>query len=208
MRKLITLFGRNDRQIYGVALLTSILLSFLICYRNLVINPDGICYLLSAQVIGSASIRDAMHFCPQAQWPFYSTLIYALVQISHLSFAASAHVLNGLFSLASVITFILIIKELGGDRRILWLAAGVILLNHQFNVLRVDIIRDHGFWAFYLISIYLLLKFFREPKWTTALAWNASLVIATLFRIEGAVFLLAMPFISWFHLSLDRKSVV
>lgn len=204
MSKLAISFG-NEKQIYVVALLTSIALSYLIGYRNAVINPDGICYLLSAQTVGSASFKDVMHLCPQSQWPFYSTLIYALVQISHLSYAAAAYLLNGLLTLISVVTFIKIIKELGGTSRVLWLAALVILFAHQFNNLRDNIIRDHGFWAFYLISFYLLLKYFREPKWTTALAWNASLAIATLFRIEGIIFLLAMPLISWFCMSYSFK---
>lgn len=200
MGKLTLSIGR-DRQIYAFAFLVSIVLSYLVGYRNVVINPDGICYLLSAQIVGSASIKDVMQLCPQSQWPFYSTLIYALVQMSHFSFTASAYLLNAFFSVITVVTFITIIKELGGTRRILWLAALVILFHHQFNILRDNIIRDHGFWAFYLVSVYFLLKYFREPKWTTALAWNVSLMTATLFRIEGAIFLLGMPFVSWLCLN-------
>jgi len=204
MNKLI-LSRERDSQIYVFAFLTSIVLSYFIGYRNHVINPDGICYLLSAQIVGSAPIKDVMHLCPQSQWPFYSALIYALAQLSHFSYSASAHIINGIFSLISIGMFIAIIKELGGNRRILWLAAFVVLFSHQFNVLRDNIIRDHGFWAFYLISFYCLLKYFREPKWTTALVWNASLMMATLFRIEGIIFLLGMPFISWFHVNGSFK---
>ena len=116
---------------------------------------------------------------------------------SHLSYGLSAHLLDGLLSLLSVLVFIRIVEVLGGCQRILWLAALVILFDHQFNVLRDNIIRDHGFWAFYLLSVYCLLLWYRQPKWTTALLWNVSLVMATLFRIEGAIFLLAMPFVAF-----------
>lgn len=190
----------RDNQVYVFAIFSSILLSLLIGYRNSVINPDGICYILSAQMLGSASIKEVLQLCPQSKWPFYSTLIYALGQITHLSYNVSAHLLNGVLSLVSVLTFVKIVESLGANQRVMWLAALVILFDHQFNILRDNIIRDHGFWAFYLISIYLLLNYFREPKWYTALSWSMSLLIATLFRIEGAVFLIAMPFVSFLYL--------
>lgn len=188
---------RNENLIYIVAFITSILLSFWIGHRESVINPDGICYLLSAQQVGTTSLKEVMHFCPQAQWPLYSALIYGFAQISHFTYASAANFLNSIFSLISVLAFIAIAKELGGSRRVLWLAAIVILSYHQFNVLRDNIIRDHGFWGFYLSSIYFLLRYFRDPKWITALAWNMCLLIATLFRIEGAIFLVLVPFLSW-----------
>jgi hypothetical protein len=193
------IFFRQGSQLYLFALFSSVLISLVVAYHNEIINPDGICYLLSAQTITSSSLKEGMHFCPQAQWPLYSSLISGLVQISHFSYSVSAQLLNAVFSAISVMTFILIAKELGGSRRVLWLAALVILLDHQFNVLRDNITRDHGFWAFYLISIYCLLRYFREHKWTMAFAWNLSLLVATLFRIEGAVFLLVLPWMSWFN---------
>lgn len=190
---------KGNTVIYIFALLASLLISFGVEQRNAVINPDGICYLLSAQIVGFSSLKDVMHLCPQAQWPFYSILIYNVVKISHLSYHAAATLLNTFFSLISVVTFILIINELGGTRRILWLAAVVILCDHQFNILRDNIIRDHGFWAFYLLSMYFLLCYFRERKLPLALGWSASILIATLFRIEGVVFLIALPFVSAFY---------
>lgn len=204
MKRLVTLVESNSF-LYFFAIITSILLSLCINYRGSVINPDGICYLLSAQMVGTSAIKEVMQLCPQSQWPFYSTLIYFLVQISHFSYATSAYVLNGIFSLISVITFILIVKELGGTNRLLWLAALVILFDHQFNVLRENIIRDHGFWAFYLSSLFFMLRFFRDLTWITAFAWYVSLLIATLFRIEGAIFLLAMPFFMWINFSISFK---
>ena len=87
----------------------------------------------------------------------------------------------------------------------LWLASAVMLLSHEFNILRQDIIRDHGFWAFYLASIYFLLHFFRQPNWKSACAWGVSLLVATLFRIEGAIFLLVLPFLSWFCVKYSSR---
>jgi hypothetical protein len=79
---------------------------------------------------------------------------------------------------------------------VMWLAAFVILTAHQFNSVRDYIIRDHGFWAFYLVSIYSLLRFMQEKKLIFALAFSASMAAAALFRIEGAVFLILLPLIA------------
>lgn len=204
MRTLSALFQRPS-SLYVFAISASLLLSFWIGFRETVINPDGICYLMSAQMVGTASLNDVIHLCPQSQWPFYSILIYGLAQLSHFSYTVSAYAVDGLFSLISVVAFILIVKELGGTQRVLWLAALTILLSHQFNSVREYIIRDHGFWAGYLVSLLLLLNYFRTPRLITALAWNASLLMATLFRIEGAVFLLILPFLSWFYFRVIFK---
>lgn len=193
------LFGfiRQERFLYFFAATASLLLSVWLNYRDTVVNPDAICYLLSAESIATSGIRGAMQLCGQAQWPFYSALIYGMAKISHLSYLTSAYVINGFFSLLSVIVFILIVKELGGCKRTLWFAAGVILLAHQFNAVRDSIIRDHGFWAFYLASFFFLLRYFHSPRYLTALAFNSSLFIAALFRIEGFIFLVMLPFLAW-----------
>lgn len=183
--------------LYFFAISASILLSFWINWHETVINTDAICYLLSAEMV-SNGVSSAMHLCGQAKWPFYSILIYGLAHTVHVSFTLAAYLLDGIFSLFSVLFFILIVKELGGSQRILWLAALVILLSHHFNSVRVYIIRDHGFWTFYLASVLCLLKYFRQSRPTTAFAWYLTLLTATLFRIEGAIFLLMLPFLAWF----------
>lgn len=196
--KLFTVSSRLSF-LYFVAVGLSIALSLWMNSKDRVINPDAICYLQSAEAIGKYGLYGAMHLCDQAKWPFYSLLIFKLVQTSHLSYTSSAYLINGFFSLLSVLAFITIARELGGSRRVLWLAALVILSAHDFNILRQDIIRDHGFWAFYLLSVFFLLRYFRNRQWGYAIFWSASLFIATLFRIEGALFLLILPFLSWLY---------
>ena len=191
-----SLHAKRIAVIYFVAAVASIIISFWISAREVVINPDAICYVLSAQTIGTLGIQSAMHLCPQAVWPFYSLLIYHLSQVVHLSLTSSAFLIDGLLTFVSVCMFIAIVQSLGASQRVLWYAAAVILLSHEFNAVREYIVRDHGFWAFYLASIFLLIRFMREPSWLSAIGWSASLLIATLFRIEGAVFLVFMPFIT------------
>ena len=188
---------RQERVVYLLAIVGSIILSCWAAARTSVINPDGICYLQSAAGM-SFGLQFAMHLCDQASWPFYSILIYKVVTITHLSYTTCAFLLNGLLTALSVVMFLAIIRTLTPSIRILWLALAVILLPHEFNAVRTEIIRDHGFWAFYLVSLFFLLHFFRRQNLSRAILWNVSLLVATLFRIEGAIFLLLLPFTVWF----------
>ena len=189
---------RKQSTPYVIAGFISLVLSAWISLQAGVINPDAICYLLSAQTIGTSGLPAAMKLCGQAQWPFYSVLIYTIAHTTHLSFAVSAYFLNSIFTLLSVIFFMLIVERLGANRNTIWLAAAVILLAHHFLDVRQYIIRDHGFWAAYLAAVYCLLVFYKHPTKRYALYFNISLLMATLFRIEGLVFLILAPFITWF----------
>lgn len=189
--------ARKQLTLYSLAVCFSLLLSVWAMLKTVVINPDAICYLYSAEAVAKG-LAFASHLCEQARWPFYSVLIFGLSKISHLSSIASAYMLDGFFSLISVVTFIAIISLFTQRMRVIALSAVVILLAHEFNGLRVEIIRDHGFWAFYLLSLFFALCYFMRSSqhstpWRYALLWSASLVIATLFRIEGVVFLLLLP---------------
>jgi hypothetical protein len=179
--------------------LASILLSVLIYHQQSIINPDAICYLMSAHEVGITGISGAMNLCGQAKWPFYPVLIFGFAKLSHLSYLNSAYFVDGFFTLLIVLTFILIVRAMGGRGRILWLAAGVILFAHSLNTVREYIIRDHGFWAFYLISLLLLLQYFERPTFDKAFLFSISLGFATLFRIEGLIFLTLIPFLALFY---------
>lgn len=183
---------------YIFAIITSLLLSLLVSWQAGVINPDAVCYLLSAQTIGTSGLSDAMKLCGQAQWPFYSIFIYAIAQVTHLSFAVSAYLLDAVCSVFSIVFFMLIIEALGARQLTVWLAAFVVLLAHHFIGVREYIIRDHGFWAAYLASIYYLIRFVSSTAKRDVLYFGLSMVLATLFRIEGIVFLVLTPFITWF----------
>jgi hypothetical protein len=179
--------------VYLVAVLASLVLSAWIGLRETVINPDGICYLETAATIGKAGLQAAAQLCDQAKWPFYPFLIYGFVKLTHISYLNAAWVLNSIFSLTTVVAFMTLVRMLGGTQRIVWLAAFVILFAHEFAGTREYIIRDHGFWAFYLMSVLVLVRYFRAPRWQEAMLWPVCIVLATLFRIEGVLFLLFMP---------------
>lgn len=185
---------RQKKTIYFTAIIISVLLSYWASVKEVVINPDAICYLLSAQNM-SSGLDYATHLCDQAHWPFFSMLVFGLASVTKVSYLNSAYLLDGLLSAVSVVSFIAVIQRLNSRTSTLWFAALTILLAHEFNSVREYIIRDHGFWAFYLLSIVCLLQFVRARHVSFAVAWGVSLVIATLFRIEGIIFLLLLPLV-------------
>lgn len=191
---------RQSRVVYLIAGFFSILLSLWIYQQTELINPDGVCYVQSASVV-KQGLHEVMHLCGQASWPFYSVLIYSAHAVTGFSFENSAYILNALLTLLSVLAFIRIVDVLSlnkKDNLILWLAAFVILFSNIFNDVRHYIIRDHGYFAFYLLSILSLLQFSKNNRWYYAVFWSISSIFATLFRIEGAVFFVLIPMVAFF----------
>lgn len=198
---------RKDFAPYFIAAVLSVILSCFVAVKTSIINPDAICYLQSAAAM-ERGFAVAAHLCEQAKWPFYSALIFGLTKLTHLTYLSTAYLLNGFFSLLSVLTFIAIVHTLTKSKRIIWLAAAVILLAHGFNTIRVEIVRDHGFWVFYLISLWLFVCYFqlwnlntRIKQRNVSLLWGISLIIASLFRIEGVLFLILLPFTVFFKMN-------
>lgn len=197
--------------IYFIAGLLSLLLSSWISGREVVINPDGICYLMSAEALQTLSVPQVMHLCAQSGWPFYAWLIHVFMGLTGFSSLVSANVLDGAFDLMSVLTFMRLTQILGGGRRVLMFAAMVILFSHEFNSARQYIVRDHGYWAFYLLSMLFFVRCLQQFTYRHALAWAGALLVATLFRIEGAVFFILLPFAAFFlpkHESRYRSALV
>lgn len=190
---------------YFFATIASLGLSFWIAAHQAIINPDAICYLESAKALHQYGLAYAMQLCSQANWPFYSMIIASFVQLTGFTYSIAAYVIDGLFSMLSVSLFLLIVRELGGTRRTVWLAALVILLAGKFNGVRHEIVRDHGFWAFYLSSVFFLLGYFKNYSLKHAFLWGSSLLIASLFRVEGSLFLILLPFLAWIDFTIPIR---
>lgn len=192
---------------YGLAALISLCLSASIYFKSVMVNPDAICYLLSANTLQQSNLGSAMSLCGQAAWPFYSVMIFLFAKSFSLSLLTSAFVLNALLTLISVLAFMAIVEKLGGDIKVLWLAAFVILTAHEFNSVREYIVRDHGFWAFFLVSFLFYLRFMRENTWLNALGVGLSLMMAALFRVEGIVYFVILPWLVFFTAENLRTKV-
>ncbi len=177
---------RETLSIYVLAALASILLSLWQIYHTAQINHDGVYYLLAIQG-DTASIEHI------GNWLFYSKLIQGIHAVTGLEPEHAAWLLNTLLDALLVLAFIRLVEILGGSHRALLLAALLVLSLPYLNDNRADIIRDHGYWAFSLVAMIAYLRLFRKFSWSSLLGWNLAMVTATLFRVEGAVFIVLMP---------------
>ncbi len=61
------------------------------------------------------------------------------------------------------------------------------------------LMRDEGFWAFYLTSLVCFVYFYQHQRYRDAFLWQLSAIIAMLFRIEAIMYLVFLPFVLLFH---------
>lgn len=180
---------QRDVRIY--AAFASLVLSAWCVFIGNVVNSDGVLYLRAAELM----VRGEWHAALQLyKWPFYSVLIALVHQVTGLSFEYAAYALNAALTALTVVMFISLVREVGGDNTVVIFAAAVILLYHSLNNYRSFVIRDAGYLAFYLTSLLIFIKDLKEPKWSRTLAWVGAMVVAALFRIEAVVLLVALPF--------------
>jgi hypothetical protein len=182
----------GDVRIY--AALGSLVLSAWCVFLDNVVNSDGVLYLRAAELLARGEWHAALLLY---KWPFYAVLIALVHQLSGLSFEYAAYLLNAALTALTVVMFISLVREAGGDGKVVIFAAAVILLYPALNRYRSFVIRDTGYLAFYLASLLLFVKDMKDPKWTRTLSWIATMAVAALFRIEAVVLLVALPF---FHL--------
>ncbi len=177
-------------RVESVAVLVSLLLSLWLIYLDDVINSDGVLYLTSAESFARGDWQTAVGIY---RWPLYAWLISVVQQAAGLGSDSAAYVLNTLLYAILVWSFIAIVRTLNANNRTLWLAALFILVLPSLNGYRSFVIRDIGFWTFYLLALLAFFRFQLQPAFARALSWGMAMAVATLFRIEGIVFLLLLP---------------
>ncbi|OYY81120.1 MAG: hypothetical protein B7Y34_04810 [Methylophilales bacterium 16-45-9] len=130
------------------------------------------------------------------QWPFYSLWIAGTHKVSGLNIHHSAQFLNVFFFAISTISFITIISLAGGNK--ITMAAGALILfssSYVVGDVLEMLMRDEGFWAFYLTSIVFFIQFYKHQRYQDALLWQLSAIFAMLFRIEAIMYLALLPLI-------------
>jgi hypothetical protein len=181
--------------IYLWAGFASILLTLIRLFYNQPFDIDGIIYLNTAKAFTAQGLHAAMSIY---RWPFYSILIALLSKITHLSLLHSTYFLNALLDTGTVIIFIMLIKELGGSRKTQIIGAFIIITFPFLNHFRDDVLRGHGYYPFALLAILYLIRYARSYQWHYAISWALAAILATLFRIEGAVLVYFLPLILLF----------
>lgn len=175
-----------------ITALLSVLLSIWCIVTTDSINNDGILYLNVATRLAAGDWSGAHELY---RWLFFPGLIAVLATATGLSLETAAHTLDTALAALMAYAFVQLVRDLGGARRVCWLAALVVLGHPYLNDLRAEIIRDHGYWAFYLLALRAFLAYYRQPCWAEALRWGGAMTLATLFRVEGVVILLLLPLV-------------
>lgn len=178
-----------------VAALISIVISIWIIVTDDLINSDGVLYVDAASKILAGDWAGAIK---GYNWPFYSLLIALVSKISFLDPEVSAHILNILTQALLAFVFVRCAQLLGANNKTLWFAAILILTNVILNGYRDQIIRDFGYWAFFFTALYFFLKYHESKISKYAIGFSISMIIATLFRIEGIAFLFMAPLLMLF----------
>jgi voltage-gated potassium channel Kch len=157
------------------------------------INPDSVLYLEAAKLFAKNQWQAGFAVF---SWPFYSILIAATHKISTLSVHLSAQLLSVIFFGITTASFLKII-HLAGGKSMQLLAGGFVLVSAKYlmgDVMEM-LMRDQGFWAFYLAGIGFFIQFYKTNLFKYAALWQTSIILATLFRIEAITFLFFMPFL-------------
>ena len=176
--------------LYFIVSTLSILLSVKAIISNPVLSSDSVLYLRTAEAFAVGGLSGALEIY---SWPFLSILIAQLQSLSGLSFENSAYAISVFFYAVICCGFIGLVRDLGGSFRTQCLAAFVVLTYPTLNDYRDYIIRDHGFWAFLLISLVLLLRYQSRGGLRNAIGWVVSCLVAFAFRVEALAFLLFVP---------------
>ncbi len=161
------------------------------------INPDSILYFESARLFANGDWQQGFNVF---KWPLYALLIAFTHHFTTLEIHTSAQLLSVIFFGITTASFMKII-ELGGGGKKVMLAGGLILFSSSYlvgDVLEM-LLRDQGFWAFFLTSLVFFIRFYKSHRYQDAFFWQVSALIATLFRIEGITYLIALPLILFFN---------
>ncbi len=191
----------------AITFIVSLALSLSQVLVDPVVNSDGILYLHTASLIQANHWQAAYS---AYNWLFYSFLIANFSSITSLSLEYSAYSINAFFSATTCAAFVLITHEFGGkNKTILLFASLIILCFPNFNEYRNMVIRDHGYWAFYLLSCYFFIRAFKHPSPKVFIYLTSTLLIASLFRVEGVIFLITLiPILFFHHKPTHTKTII
>lgn len=164
----------------------SLLLSW-VATQSKLINRDGIYYLDTARTILEEGIGAAMRV---GEWNFFPLLVAALAATTPLNVGDAAYFLNALLLAGTCALLVAWIRH--REPAAAWVAVLVVLAMPAYNQYRSDILREYGFWFFSIASFWLAMRWHETSRWRDALASQLALVIAMLFRLEAAVFFLAL----------------
>lgn len=193
-----------DIRVYAVA--ASLVLSLYVIATQQLPNDDAYTYIRTAELFVEQGLGAAFE---NYTWPAYSIGIGIVGMVTNLDLFTSALLLNALFFALLTWSFVSLLQCVSSDKRIAVLGALTILLFPQINEYRHMIIRDPGFWAFGVFSIWQFVRLYHNPNtdkdWQLTSLVVAGSLIASLFRGEALLYLLALPFALLHNPSFEKE---
>lgn len=187
----------THKQLIGILALIAGLITVRIQYVHMGwINSDSVLYLEAAKWMVAGDFTKALAIY---NWPFYSICIATVSKIFHTPIFLSAQILSTVFFMLATTALLNIVSLLGGNNRTIVIGA-ITLFGCDYIVgdILPMLMRDQGYWAFFLLSVWAFIKFTDHPTWLMGGLWQVSVITATLFRIEG-IFYLALPLVLLFE---------
>jgi hypothetical protein len=177
-----------------IAVLFSMLFSLTALLPNDPVNPDSMVYIRTAQAYLQHGIKAAFL---AYNWPFFSIIAAWVAKIMGIKLVYAFRLLNIIFQALLVLGYIHLVKTLGAQRHILFWAAVVILVYPTLNGMRDYVTRDFAYWAFALYAFSFLMNYLKQANFKNALTWGVLMIVASLFRVEGFIFLATAPLVLW-----------
>jgi hypothetical protein len=155
------------------------------------INGDADLYLEMASRFARGDVPGALSLY---KWPLLPWLMAQVNQLTGLDVENAGRLLGAVFFGIATWGFLTLIREAGGSRNVI-LAGALLLFSSPYIVGAVlpMIMRDQGFWAFYLLALLFFLRFYRSLGLVDAMLWQVCAALATLFRVEAVSFMILMP---------------
>lgn len=186
----------------NIPIYLALTLAFITCVRVLWIQHgwitnDSILYFEMARHFAAGEFKQA--FAVESfSWGFYPGLIAIVHWLTGLSLQASANGLIVLFFMLLVWGLVRMVSLAGGNQ---YTQSYAVLLLIGASYIVGDILpmasRDLGYWAVMIHAVNQLILFYQHGRWKHAIHWQLLGLLATLFRIEGAVQLLVLPLVGF-----------
>jgi hypothetical protein len=193
MTNLPSALMQKERSVYVAAIVLSLILSAWGGYSHQVPNPDAFYYLRAAELFHSGQWQQGFALY---RWPFYGLTIAAFMALTGGTAQIAALVVNALLDCATVAIFIALAGRLAFDGKpkfIVGWAACIIVLHPKFVVLRPMVIRDHGFYTFFLLALYFVVRDHQCARRWLKPSIACSIAAAALFRLEALLLAVVVP---------------
>ncbi|ABE49035.1 hypothetical protein [Methylobacillus flagellatus] len=172
----MSLFSYSIRQLHFIFIALALLFASWINYiQHGWINGDSVLYFEAARLFSLGEWKAGMEVWG---WPFFPFLIAGVHKLSGLDIHCSAQVLNTLLFGLATASFLQLIRESGGHKTAL-ISGGLILFSSQYIVgdILTMLLRDQGFWAFFLTSLVFLVRYAKHYRIRDALLWQICMML-------------------------------